>query len=59
MHEDAIIYCDKALKIDKDHIKSKFRKGNALAFLSRFDESMEVFNTIKYDREHGNMQKQV
>jgi energy-converting hydrogenase A subunit M len=39
LFEDAVIYCDKALKIDKDHMKSLFRKAKAFVFMYDFYEA--------------------
>lgn len=38
-------YCDKALEIDETHVKSIFRKGQALVQLKDFDGAFHCFET--------------
>jgi tetratricopeptide (TPR) repeat protein len=46
MYEDALEYCDFALKIDKSNSKTLYRKATALAFLYKFEESKSIFNQL-------------
>ena len=42
-YEDALEFCDKALKVDVDHVKSLFRKGKCLSYLYEFDNAVRFF----------------
>ena len=48
MYEDALKYCNFSLRIDKNNEKSLYRKATSLAYLFKFDESMEIFNKVKH-----------
>jgi len=37
LYEDAVEYCDIALKINPNHVKSLYRKAKSLAFLFDFE----------------------
>ena len=50
MYEDALEYCDKALSIDENHTISSYRKAKSLAFLFRFDESIQILKDKKLDK---------
>ena len=47
MYENVIGCCNMALKINKDDVKTQYRKAKALSYLFHFDESIEIFNSIK------------
>jgi hypothetical protein len=40
------MYCDLALAVDPEHVKSKFRKAKSLAYLFEFEESIDLFRSI-------------
>ena len=46
MYEDALEYCNIALKIDTNHVLSLYSKAKSLAFLFEFDKSIEIFKRI-------------
>jgi len=46
MYEDAIEFCDFALEIDKDHIKTLYRKARSLAYLFQFADSIDILRSI-------------
>ena len=46
MYEDALEYCNIALKIDKNHVLSLYSKAKSLAFLFEFDKSIKIFKRI-------------
>jgi len=47
MYDDALENAEEALKIQKDHRKSLYRKATSLAFLSEYERSFEIFKKIK------------
>ena len=51
LYEDCLQYCDIALQIEQDHIKSIYRKAKSLAFLFDFESSRKIFKELKYDKE--------
>ena len=51
MYEDAVILCDSALLINKDHLMTLYPKAKALAFLFYFEESINIFEEIKMKNE--------
>ena len=46
LYEDALDHANHALEIQADHVKSLNRKANALLYLHRFDESLEIFMAL-------------
>ena len=42
LYEDSLKFANKALYLDKGHIKSLNLKGKCLALLFKFDESIEI-----------------
>jgi len=46
MYEHAIEFCDFALQIDKDHIKTLYRKARSLAYLFKFAHSIDILRQI-------------
>ena len=49
MYEDALEFCHFALYIDKDHVKSLYRKAKALAYMFQFEESKFILKSINYE----------
>ena len=42
LYEDAVSVCDVALKLDKYHLKTVYRKAKALAYLFDFEQSQTL-----------------
>ena len=49
MYEDALDFCIIALSIDKNHVRTLYRKAKCLAYLYRFKESKALFESINED----------
>ena len=50
LFEDELEFCNRALDIDKDHVKSLFRKAKVLAYLFQFKQSIQLFQS--FDKEN-------
>ena len=51
LYEDSIEYSNKALDIDKNHIKSLLIKAKSLAYLYEFDQALAIFEWLKFENE--------
>jgi hypothetical protein len=46
MWEDALEHCDEALELDKKHRKTLYRSAKCLAFLFKFDLSINLLKSL-------------
>ena len=51
LYEDSVECCNNALKIDKESKRALYRKAKCLALLLDFNQSVEIFKKLKYEKE--------
>jgi hypothetical protein len=50
MYEDVIIFSDQGINLNRNHVKSLCLKAKSLALLLRFDEALEIYKQINYNK---------
>ena len=58
-YEDALIYCDLALEIDKEHVKSLYRRGQCLTYLFDFEGALKCFKKTNFMPAQGTFVRQI
>ena len=51
LYEDALHTANELLAKYPDHFKGLYRKGKAIGFLHKYDESISIFKHLKLQRE--------